>query len=173
MGRNTVFIAIAALLPLSSVAAQDKSQTSKVMDDLTACRAVTGDAERLACFDRTAETLVAARTKGDLLVLDRDRVVERKRARFGLALTDGAVFGGGIEDKATEVKEVNTTIREVADGPYGRYNIGLANGMVWQTTEPMRMPPKVGADVQLTEGLLGAFKMKVANRETVKVKRTR
>lgn len=172
MRRTAVFFAIATL-SASPAAAQNKAQTSKVMDDLAACRAVAADAERLACFDRTAATLVAARTMGDLLVLDRERVVERKRARFGLALTDGAVFGGGIEDKATEVTEVNSTIREVADGPYSRYNIALANNMVWQTTEPMRMAPKVGAEVKLTEGLLGAFKMKVAGRETVKVKRTR
>jgi hypothetical protein len=173
MRHTAVLVAMAALLPAGLAGAADKpAPTSRIFDDLAACRAITVDAERLACFDRTAGNAVAARSKGDLLVLDREKVVERKRARFGLALSDGAVFGGGIEDKATEVTEVNSTIREVGDGPYSRYNVGLANGMVWQTTEPMRGVPKVGADVNLTNGLLGAFKMRTGG-QMVKVKRLR
>lgn len=168
--RRFMLIALAGAMPLAPALAQ-KGPTSRIVDELAACRAITGDVERLACFDKASETLVAARKKGDLLVLDREVVVQRKKARFGLALTDGNVFGGGVEDQATEVKEVESTIREVGDASYGRYNIGLANGMVWQTTEPVPVPPKAGAPIKLEKALLGAFKATINKRHAVKVKR--
>ena len=117
--------------------------------------------------------MIAARKKGDLLVLDRGMVVERKKARFGLALTDGNVFGGGAEDQATEVKEVETTIKEVADASYGRYNIGFANGMVWQTTEPISMARQDRRADQAERSLARSFQVVGTGGESVKVKRIR
>ena len=170
--RRTVLIMLAGLaLPIAALAA-DKPSTSKLMDELGACRAITGATERLACFDAASDRLITARKKGDLLVLDRGVVVERKKARFGLAMTDGAVFGGGIEDQATEVKEVETTVSQVVEATASRYHIAMANGMVWETTEPLRYSPKIGAKAVLSAGLLGAFKLKTDGL-IVKVKRVR
>lgn len=172
MRRPVLFAFAAMLFPAGTAFAADRPSTSKLMDDLAACRGIAGAAERLACFDGAADKVVAARGKGELLVLDRGVVVERKKARFGLSLTDGNVFGGGAEDKATEVKEVETTVKDVADASYGRYNIAMANGMVWQTTEPVSFPPKIGAPIKLSAGLLGAFKATIRG-SNVKVKRIR
>lgn len=171
--RRTVLITLAAIvLPAGLAVAADKPSTSKLMDELASCRAIAGATERLACFDAASDKVITARKKGDLLVLDRGVVVERKKARFGLALTDGAVFGGGVEDQATEVKEVETTVKEVGEASYGRYHIAMANGMVWETTEPVRYTPKIGAKAVLSTGLLGAFKLKTDGL-IVKVKRVR
>lgn len=170
--RYLAFLTAVALIG-GPACAEDKVSPSRTMDELAACRAIGDATARLACFDRAAERVVAARTKGDLLVIDRARVVERKRARFGLAMTDGAVFGGGPEDDATEVKELDSTIREVRPASYGLWTMALANGSVWQTTESLMYAPKANEKIKLKTALLGAFKASIDGGRAVKVKRIR
>lgn len=164
---------LAVILP-TPVAAQDGADVSRTIDRLTECRAITGSDDRLACFDRLAERIASARRNGDLLVLDRRQVVERKRQRFGLANPTGEVFGGGEADRMTEVKELDTTIRAVAAASaYGRWNLELANGSVWQSIDTVSIPPRTTAPIKLRTAPLGGYRASINGGRSFLVKRLR
>lgn len=164
----------AALLVSAPASAQSDANPSRTVDRLAECRAVSADAERLACFDRLADRIVAARKSGDLLVLDRKQVVERKRRAFGLANPTANVFGGGAEDKATEVTEIDTTVQSAAaTANPGRWNIQLANGMVWQSVDALPVPPRSGAPIKLRTAILGGYRASINGGRSFLVKRLR
>lgn len=166
-------ILLALLLP-APAATQGGADVSRTIDQLAECRAIGGDADRLRCFDRLAERIASARKSGELLVLDRTRVVERKRARFGLANPAGDVFGGGEADRATEVKELDTTIRVVKPASaYGRWNMELANGMVWQSVDTLSFGPKTGAPIKLRTASLGGYRASINGGRSFLIKRLR
>lgn len=160
-----------AIIPTPASAQENKTHA---MDDLIACRAVHEDAGRLACFDRTAEKLAGARSSGDLMVLDRKTIVARKQQRFGLATPTSEMFGGGAADQATEVRQLDSKVVAAASAKvYGRFDVQLANGSVWQTVEPMAFAPKVGATVTVKEGALGSYRLSVSGDRSVLAKRIR
>jgi hypothetical protein len=164
-------LAIALFAP---VAVQDAADVSRTVDRLTECRAIAADADRLACFDRLAGRIAAARTSGDLLVLDRRQVVERKRRSFGLANPTSEMFGGGEADRATEVTQLDTTIRTAKPAAaYGRWNLELANGSVWQTVDTLSFPPKASAPITLKTATLGGYRASINKGRTFLVKRLR
>lgn len=163
-----------ALLVPTAAAAQESADVSRTVDRLTECRAIAAPTDRLACFDRLAERIAAARTSGDLLVLDRRQVVERKRRSFGLPNPTGEVFGGGEADRATEVAELDTTISAATPAKaYGRWNLQLAGGSVWQTIDPLALPPKANASIKLKSASLGGFRASINGGRSVLVKRLR
>lgn len=167
---------VAALLAPTAVppAAQDPADVSRTVDRLTECRVVPADADRLACFDRLAARIAAARTSGDLLVLDRRQVVERKRRSFGLANPSGDVLGGGEADRVTEVTQLDTTIRTAKPAAaYGRWNLELANGSVWQSVDTLPFPPRSSAPITLKNATLGGYRASIAGGRTFLVKRLR
>lgn len=164
-----VFLAFPAALH-----AQADPDISRTVDRLIECRAITGSEDRLSCFDRLAERIAAARKSGDLLVLDRRVVVERKRRGFGLANPTGQVFGGGEADRATEVRELDTTIRAaVAAAAYGRWNMELANGSVWQSIDTVPVPPRAGVPIKLRTASLGGYRASINGGRSFLVKRVR
>ena len=165
-------LALAALL--ATPAAAQSGDATRTVDQLAECRAIAADAERLGCFDRLAERIVAARRSGDLLVLDKRQVVERKRRAFGLANPAGNVFGGGAEDKATEVTELETTVQAVSTTANpGRWNMQLANGMVWQSVDSLPSAPRSGAPIKLKQALLGGYRASLNGGRSFLVKRLR
>jgi hypothetical protein len=155
----------------ATAAAEKQPDVSRTVDALSACRTLTEDARRLACFDRAVPAILAAREDGTLLVLDKEKVVERRRARFGLA-SDGAALGDAA-DKATAVRELTTTISSVAGAQYSRFNLALADGSVWQTVETARFEPRAGAAITIKAAALGAYKASIAGGTSIKVKRLR
>ncbi len=168
-----VRLAIVCLVMGQATVAMAKKQddVSHTVDALSACRMLTEDAPRLACFDRAAEAILDARDNGSLLVLDKEKVVERRRARFGLT-SDGAALGDAV-DKATAVRELTSTISSVANAQYARFNLALADGSVWQTVETARFEPRAGATITIKAAALGAYKASIAGGTSIKVKRLR
>lgn len=166
-------ILLAPAIP-APAAAQEAADVSRTVDRLTECRAIGADGDRLACFDRLAARIAAARTSGDLLVLDRRQVVERKRRSFGLANPTSEVFGGGEADRATEVTQLDTTIRAARPAAaFGRWNLELANGSVWQSVDTLPYPPKASAPITLRTATLGGFRASIGKGRSFLVKRLR
>lgn len=163
-----------AALFLSLAAVQSPAGSAENVDQLVRCRAVAEAAARLACFDGVVDRIAVARRTGEMIVTDRAKVVERKRQRFGLANAPGEMFGGGTEDTSTEVRELETTVASVQPASAaGRFNLQLANGMVWQTIDSLPLAPRVGAAITLKPSLLGGYRAFIKGERPVLAKRLR
>lgn len=143
-------------------------------DELSQCKAISQDSARLACYDRVSATILASRASGDLMVLDRKTVIARKQSRFGLATPTSEMFGGGKDDQNTEVRQIDINIKSVkAANSYGRWNMELANGSVWQTIDALTFPPAPGEKIVLKEAPLSGYRASIAGGRSVLVKRIR
>lgn len=161
-----------ALVAATPAMAQDGSASRRVAD-MIACRVIVDNAARLACFDKAAAATSVAQSSGELLVLDRKKVVANKRAQFGLTQPTAEILGGGA-DKATEVKQLDTTIRIAKPATStGRWNMQLADGSVWQTIDPVPFPPETGASIIVRQATLGGYRATIAKGRSILVKRLR
>lgn len=162
-----------AVLPVSAAAQDRKDVDGKALfDALVACRAISGDAERLACFDRTAGSLAAAREQNQVVVVDREGMRQAKRAVFGFSLPKIKLFGN--DNAEPELKAIDSTLAGVRGYGAGLYVLSLEDGTGWQTLESqIGMFPKKGDAVHIEAGILGSYKAKIGGRRSVKVKRIR
>ncbi|TPG10794.1 hypothetical protein EAH84_11955 [Sphingomonas oligophenolica] len=161
------------VLPIGTAHAQNVRLGSKTLDELGTCKAITTDAARLACFDRVSERILAARASGDLLALDRQKVVENKRRAFGLGGQTDKPLGGGSVDREIAVTKVDTKVSGVSQFGYGRYRLALANDTVWETIDPVAFEPRTGADITIRRAPLGGFRAMIDGGRSILIKRVR
>ncbi|MDE0879074.1 MAG: hypothetical protein OSB00_10495 [Sphingomonas bacterium] len=150
-----------------------EENATKSLDELVTCKAIVIDAQRLSCFDRVSGKIVTARASGELLALDRQKVVANKRRSFGLSNQADAPLGERAVDKAIAVTQVDTTISGVRQSGYGRYRLDLANDTSWQTIDPPTLEPRVGAAITVKRASLGGFRATIAGGRSILVKRVR
>lgn len=157
-----------AIMGVPTAHAQD-APASNPADAIAACRSIASPTERLACFDKAAEALEAARAKKDLVVLDRSDVKKTRRSLFGFTLPRLKFLeGDGKEEAETEIA---TTIESARALGYGKWTLRTAEGAIWQTTEAMVDTPKAGAAVVIRRGALGSYMLKVERYKAVRAKR--
>ncbi len=139
----------------------------QVLNDLTACRAIAAEAERLACYDRQVAALEAAEASRAIAVVDRQQIRRTRRSLFGLTLPDLGIFGGDDDEgeDGAAVNEINTTIRSVGSGADGRMVYGLEDNSVWVQTEGrIGRQPRAGEAIRIRRGPLGSFIANVGTR---------
>lgn len=201
--RVATVLATACLLPMAVVALpvsagarpaqaevarpQDASPT-RLIDQLADCRAQTVDAQRLACFDRTVAAVVDARSKKDIVILDRTEVRKAKTSLFGFSLPSIKLFGGGSDDE--QLKQLvgvmgnpsmlpGGLIRfELVDAPVDKPGEttgakGGDNKSVWETVEQVMLPPRRGDIVTIKSGALGSYVATAPGRRSARVRRIR
>lgn len=171
----SIIIAAALAVSASTAAAADAppSPASPLVSSLEACRAITEDAQRLACFDRETARLVSAVKGGDIAVLDKAEVRRARRSLFGLPLPKLPFFSG---DKSADdaPDEIESTIKSVQPIGRGRFRMVLADhDAVWETLDnPMRLhPPQVGDKIVIRRGMLGSYFLRIAGQIGVKGRR--
>lgn len=156
--------------------AQETKNASDPLDPLRTCRAITGDAERLACYDRVSGALVTAADEGDLSVVNREEVRKTRRTLFGFALPDLGIFGrsdkAAEKDEADEIEVLNTTIagaRSTAEG----LEITTAEGAIWLIASPPRrlMTPRPGQSLEFVKGSLTSYFVRINGQGGVKARR--
>lgn len=164
------------LVLLLTAATGASAQSPKPADpfaQLTACRGITADAERLACFDKAAARLAEATASREVVVVDREEIKRTRRSLFGFELPRVGLFGGGEKAGAAErIEEISTTITTVRDLGHGKYSLVVAEGGTWQTTEALRGKlPKRGDTVTIKSGALGSYWLTVAGGRGVRAMR--
>lgn len=166
-------LAILALPIATAAPAQEARDAVRALDELGQCRALTADAERLACFDRIVGRIAAARRSGELLAFDREAVATERRVRFGLADVPNDA-GSEAAARAAKVRELSSTITGVAQAPgFGRWDLTLANGQVWRMLDGDRYGPRAGAPIKLITTVTGGFRASVDRGQAVQVRRIR
>lgn len=170
----TVVLTVAA----TPATAQEKPQ-AEVVRRVAECRALTADAERLACFDKASAALAAAVETRDVVVLDREDVRRTRRSLFGFSLPKLPFFGSGGDktgDKGVsdpeEVVRLDTTVTQAAPFGYGFYTVVLAEGGSWRFTEADRaIAPHVGDKITIKRGPFGNYLASLNGRRALRITR--
>jgi hypothetical protein len=136
---------------------------------------VTGDAERLACYDRQVAALDAAEASREIAVVDRQQIRRTRRSLFGLTLPDLGVFGGDDDEgeEGAGVNEINSTVQSTGIGSDGRTVFRLADNSVWVQTDGRSGYARSGEPIRIRRAALGSFIANVNNRVGIRVVRQR
>lgn len=159
---------VAALITASPARAADEAPAA--IRALGACRAITDNAARLACFDREAAALVQSVEKKETVVLDKQEVRKTKRSLFGFSLPKLPFFGDGKEDskEEAEFQQIEEPIKTVRSIGYGKFRFSFEDGATWETTEGINAFPKPGDKVVIRRGLMGSYFIRFPNTRAVK-----
>jgi hypothetical protein len=150
---------------------REAATPSKALDDLARCVEIAADAERLACYDRTAKAVVTGQRARDFVVLDRVEVQRAKRSLFGFSLPSIKLFGGGDDEQA--LKTLTAVMRSSVSLPGGLIRFELDDNSVWETTEQVMLPPRRGDTVTIKAGALGSYVATAPGRRSPRVRRLR
>jgi hypothetical protein len=141
------------------------------LEALSACRAVSDPAARLACYDSAAGRLDEAEKTGEIVVVDRKQAGEVRRQAFGFALPSLALF-----DKAEgteKLDRVESVLKEARQGADGKWILKLENGAVWRQTdtESLVREPRPGSRVAIKSAALGSYLMSIDGQRSFRARR--
>ena len=133
------------------------------------CHEVSDNTARLACYDTAVGKFIDAKTKGDVVVLDRDQVSRAHRGAFGLDLPDFNLFD---HNALTEPDKLETTVIEVKKVGGGMWLMTVEGGAKWvQVSGRFQHPPKVGDKVTIRRSGVAAYTLSVGGDREVRVGR--
>lgn len=175
-----IFLGAAALTcAANGLAAQDPATApaDDYLDRLKACRLLSDDAARLACFDRAVGEIVVANEAGDVRIIDREDVRQTRRELFGFTvpevgiLKDSNAADPDAEREASETLE--TSITSVRYFSNKKFRITTAEGAVWEISNA---PPRLrtiepGDKVVFKQASLGYYFVRINGQLGVKGKR--
>lgn len=164
-------LALAATLSGQVAPAATQQQRPEMLERLMACRSVTGDAARLACYDAAAGAFDTAERGGELVVIDRAQANEARRQLFGFELpTLPRMFA---QDDGAEIQAIDTTLQSATRIADNRWMFRLADGGVWRQvdSDPVRFENRAGQEVRVRRASLGSYLLTVGGSRAVRVRR--
>lgn len=166
------------LIGQAQAAPKQQQPRPEIFTNLLQCRAITENAERLACFDRQVGAIDAAAQRDEVVVLDKSELNKTRKTLFGFSFPKLPFLGGGDENEASDkaqeegVTHVQAVIASVRSIGYGKWQIGLEDGAQWVTTEAVTgRDPKAGQKIELKRAAMGSFMGKVEGGRAVRMKR--
>lgn len=146
------------------------SRTAPAMQRLLDCRSLAETSTRLACYDAAAESLRLAEQTGEIVVVERQRVLETNRALFGFTLPDVSSLLGG---ERSQLDEVETTLERASYVAGAGWTFYLADGSTWRQidTTSLQFRAIAGLPVKIRRAAMGSYMLKVANNPAVRAKR--
>ena len=178
-GMRYLLMAAALLAAAGAVAAKQPKPGQvlpgrpEAFDALVKCRAIAEDAARLRCFDQAAAALQQAAERRDVVIVDRAQVRQARRTLFGIELPRLPFFGGGDDDKADEVTQIDGVIASAFQNGNGRWVVRLEDGGIWAQVDdnPISIWPKAGQKVVIKRAALGSYMMRINGQPGVRAKR--
>lgn len=152
------------------------------LEALLDCRALKGDAERLACFDRASAALAQAEAGGAVVVMDRAKVEAVRRQAFGFSIPSiadlmprvrtGAGSAAAAEPEPS-LRQIEASVASARLGRDGKWVLTLDNGAVWRQTdtESLLREPRPGSRVVIKAAALGSYLMSVDGQRSFRARR--
>jgi hypothetical protein len=170
MQQLKLALAFAAFTLASGASAKDDAPP-KTYTDMLACRSLTDDAARLACFDKAATDMELAREAKQLVLLDKSDVRKTRRSLFGFSIPNLPIFGDNDDSNEEPIKEIETTFQTVRERGMGKWQFTVPEGGTWQTTESISQFPKPGQSIVIKRGIAGGYMLKIGKGPLRRVKR--
>jgi len=154
--------------------AQDASevevQTPAIVADLFACREISDDAARLACFDREVGTIQEKQERQEIVIADKEEVRETRRGLFGFSLPKIGLFKGDDEE---DIDEVAVTIASARKMSNGRVSFTTEDGARWVQVDKTLVlrDPKPGDQVTIKKGAIGSYMAKIGKARAFRARR--
>jgi hypothetical protein len=148
------------------------SARAPALQSLLDCRAVAGDAQRLACFDKAAAGFGQAEAKGEVVVVDRDQVRQASRQSFGFNFRMPEVFTRG--EKQEDLDRISAVAARAYQGGDGKWTVELEDGAVWRQidSEKVSRAPRKGSKVEIRKAAMGSFFMNLDGQRAVRAQRS-
>ncbi len=165
-----------SVLPIFLVTqnANAQSETNNrpiILENLVNCAIIKNDKDRLACYDQNIITFQTAEEKGEIIVEDKEVILQSREEVFGFKSVDNPVFNG---DNDANLNSINSTITSARLSGSRKWLITLGNGSIWQQSEPKRLRsggPKIGSDILIKKASLGGFIAEIDGQRPFRVKR--
>jgi hypothetical protein len=179
-----VMASLAFIAFAGPVAAQEQAPTTPdVLDQVYACRTITDETQRLACYDTAVGRLREAQDTGNLVAVDRQQAQEMDREAFGFSLPSlsrifGGGGGGGNQSAAStprfeQIDEIQMEIASVTHRRNMPSTFRMTNGQVWvQIDDEVARNVRQGGRVTIRRAALGSYLMAVeAGGPAIRVRR--
>ena len=147
-------------------------ERADVLESLAACRTQSDPAQRLACYDAAAAALDEAERAGDVVVLDREQMLETRRGLFGFAMPSLDIFNRGDGDLVEEIDNVSYVVRIAREFRDDEWVFTMEDGSVWRQIDGrMWGRPRAGHTAVVRSAALGSFMMNVGDAPAIRVRR--
>lgn len=129
------------------------------LEQAYACRSIANTDERVACYDRAIDQMMAAEQQGQFVAVDRSRVEEAQRESFGFDLPSISnllpnIRGGG----SNELEALQLQVERIITLGDGRRTFVMTNGQRWTLVEAERTGNvRAGDNVTIRNAALGTF----------------
>lgn len=175
-----IILASLAFIALTgSVAAQEQAPTPDALGRVYACRNITDEAQRLACYDSAVGNLQTAQNAGNIVAVDRQHAEQVDREAFGFQLPSlSRIFGDSSSSnpRQPQFERVDNIQMEIAS-VVARRNMPavfrMTNGQVWvQIDSEVARNVRQGGSVTIERASLGSYLMHVeAGGPAIRVRR--
>lgn len=164
-------LAIAVALAAQSAAAQADSEPN-VIKALKACAAIKADGERLACYDKAAQSVTKAQETGEVIIIDKQSARAARRQAFGLDLPTLSILDRGADKAETET--LQATVKAARADAQGGLVVTLEDGAVWRQIDDRTLgkQPKPGETVEIRKAAMGSYLMKIGSQPAIRVRRS-
>lgn len=159
--RDPAFVIACALAAHASVAT-----SADPLAAIRRCATESDDVQRLACYDRQFRVLDAHAPAAST-----PAATPTAEQRFGM---NGQVESREPAAQAPKIDQLTSRVAALGYKPRGELIIKLENGQVWEEADgedPVSL--KVGAEVIIGTGVMGAYWLQYGKHASVRVKRTR
>jgi hypothetical protein len=149
-----------------------KQEPPAALSRVVQCRAIAGEAERLACYDREVAAMDQAQSSGELVAMDRQQVRRTRRSLFGLAVPNLGIFGDDNQDDE-EASRIESTVRSASMNANGKWIIELPDGARWIQIDSreLNFPPRAGQPIRIRRAALGSYLANINNQTAIRVRR--
>lgn len=161
-----------ALVAVPSLAGAAETAEPTVISALKACRAISADAERLACYDKAAQSVTRAQETGEVIIIDKQTARAARRQAFGLELPTLSILDKGADKGETE--KLQAVVKSARVNAEQRLVVTLEDGAVWRQIddEMLGKPPKAGDTVEVKKAAMGSYMMKIGSQPAIRVRRS-